>query len=66
MFVEALALDGLNYYVEVKEKDNNTNHAILHFLFWSSKLDFSGSLNDIYLATLGTLLTLSLCSNLLY
>ena len=48
-------MDGFNYYVEVKEIDNNTNHAILHFLFWSSKLDFSGSLNDIYLATLGKL-----------
>jgi hypothetical protein len=50
--VDILCTDGLNYHVEIKEMgDNGRVH--LHFLFWSAKHDYRGSVHKLYIATLG-------------
>lgn len=50
---DLLCDDGLNYHVEVKEvKENGTG--LLHFRNWSTKWDYKGPLDVLYLAPRGT------------
>jgi hypothetical protein len=52
--VEILCSDGLNYIVQVKEYNEKKDVGHLHFLKWSPKYDYRGSLTKLYLAEEGT------------
>jgi hypothetical protein len=50
---EVLCRDGLNYIVEVKDFNQKTFHAHLHFPQWKTRFDFRGSLKDVYITDEG-------------
>lgn len=52
--LEVLCIDGLNYYVEVKEMNHSQMTIHLHFLKWSTKYDYKGPYSLIYVANRGT------------
>jgi hypothetical protein len=47
---EVLCSDELHYRVEVKEFDTSTKEGLLHFCRWSTKHDYRGSFESVYIA----------------
>ena len=51
--LDLLCDDGLNYHVDVKEVNHDANTTLLHFCKWSSKYDYKGSLDILYITKIG-------------